>query len=183
MPERRAGLKRARVFFALWPSHETREALARLAHEVQADSGGRAVSRPNIHLTLFFVGDVAREQIAVLEAAAQAVQAGPFALTIDRIGYFRHNRIVWAGAAHCPPELIALEARLRAALEPLGLRGEDRPYVPHITLVRKAERRPVVDAVQPHAWHVRDLVLMESVAIAGGVRYEPLRQWPLIMSR
>lgn len=180
---RRAKAGRARVFFALWPPDEIRHALAGLAHEAQRESGGRAIARPNIHLTLFFVGDIARGQIAGLEAAAASVRAGAFMLTIDRIGYFRHNRIVWAGTAHCPSELIVLEARLRAALAPLGLRGDDRPYVPHLTLVRKADRKPVRDTVPPHVWHVHELALMESVAIAGGVSYQPLAQWPLIMAR
>ena len=126
---------------------------------------------------------LARERISRLECAARSVHAASFALTIDRIGYFRHNRIVWAGAAHCPPELVALEARLRGALEPLGVQAEDRPYVPHITLVRKAQRKPARCTPEACVWRVEDLVLMESVAIAGGVRYEPLAKWPLIMAR
>lgn len=157
--------------------------LAQWGKQLMAECGGRAVARSNIHLTLFFVGDVAREHIARLAAAARFVCAAPFALTIDRVGYFRHNRIVWAGAARCPPQLVALEASLRGALEPLGVQAEDRPYVPHITLVRKAQRKPAQCTPEACVWRVEDFVLMESVAIAGGVRYEPLARWPLIMAR
>lgn len=174
---------RARVFFALWPQDGPRTTLARWGNQLMAECGGRAVARSNIHLTLFFVGDVPRQHISRLAAAAQSVHAAPFALTIDRIGYFRHNRIVWAGTAHCPPQLVALEARLRGALEPLGVRAEDRPYVPHVTLVRKAQRKPARCTPEACVWRVEDLVLMESVALAGGVRYEPLAKWPLIMAR
>lgn len=154
-----------------------------MANQMQAECGGRAVSRSNIHLTLLFVGVVTRERATLLEGAARSVSAAPFALTIDRIGYFRHNRIVWAGAAHCPPELVALEARLRGALAPLGVKAEDRAYVPHITLVRKAQRKPARFTPEACVWRVQDLVLMESVAITGGVRYRPLAKWPLIMAR
>lgn len=183
MPEPCAKPDRARVFFALWPQGEPRTTLARWGDQLVAECGGRAVARSNIHLTLFFVGDVAREHIARLEGAARSVHTAPFALTIDRIGHFRHNRIVWAGTAHCPPQLLALEARLRATLEPLGVKAEDRPYLPHITLVRKAQRKPARRTPEACIWRVEDLVLMESVANAGGVRYEPLAKWPLIMAR
>lgn len=179
MPERCARLERARLFFALWPPEEVCETLAGVADELQAECGGRAIARPNIHLTLFFVGDTPRELIAGFEAAARGVRADPFALAIDRIGYFRHNRIAWAGASRCPPGLSALEAQIRAAIAPLGVRGEDRPYVPHVTLVRKAERKPVRSTLDACIWHVRELVLVESVAMAGRVRYEPLARWPL----
>ena len=183
MPGTRAQAERARDFFALWPQDEPRTMLAQWGKQLMVECGGRAVASSNIHLTLFFVGDVAREHIARLAAAARSVHAAPFALTIDRIGYFRHNRLVWAGAAHCPPQLVALEARLRGALEPLGVRAEDRPYVPHITLVRKAQRKPARCTPEACVWRVDDFLLMESLAIAGGVRYEPLARWPLIMAR
>jgi RNA 2',3'-cyclic 3'-phosphodiesterase len=157
--------------------------LAQWGKDLMIDCGGRAVASANIHLTLSFVGDVEREHIARLEGAARSVHAAPFALTVDRIGYFRFNRIVWAGTAHCPPPLTALETRLRAALAPLGMKAEDRPYVPHITLVRQAQRKPSLCTPQACVWRVEEFVLMESVAIAGGVRYEPLARWPLIMPR
>lgn len=179
----RASSERARVFFALWPPDEIREALASVANEVAAECGGRAIALPNIHLTLFFVGDIARQRLAPLEAAAESLRAAAFALTIDRLGYFRHNRIAWAGTTLCPPELEALEADLRAALAPLGVQAEDRRYVPHVTLVRKAERKPARSSLNACVWHVEELVLVESVAIRGGVQYEPLAQWPLIMAR
>ena len=168
---------RARLFFALWPDDAGRTALTALASDVHAQCGGRAVTPENIHLTLFFVGPVERSRVAALEAAAAAIYTGPFELTFDRIGYWRHNRIAWVGAAHSPPAISVLEASLRAALAPEGIRAEDRTYVPHITLVRHAERRPVARAIPPCVWRAEDFALVESIPAGGGVRYEVRRRW------
>jgi 2'-5' RNA ligase len=156
-----------------------RAALAAMAHEAQALCGGRAAAPANIHLTLFFVGDVERERSAALEEAAGEARGASFELAIDRVGYWRHNRIVWAGTSACPAALIELESSLRAVLARLGLRGEERPYAPHITLVRDAARKPAPAVFAPLAWPVSEFVLVESVPRAGGVSYEPRARWRL----
>jgi 2'-5' RNA ligase len=174
-----ASRDRARLFFALWPDASVQAALATLARDVQTHCGGRAIAQQNIHLTLFFVGAFERARMEALKDAAASAHAAAFSLSIDRLGYWRHNRILWAGARDCPAELTKLASRLSDALVRIGIHGEDRPYVPHVTLLRNAERRPQHTTIEPCTWRVKDFVLMESVSIAGGVRYEPLAIWPL----
>jgi 2'-5' RNA ligase len=133
----------------------------------------------NIHLTLFFVGSVERERVRELERAAALLRGEAFSLVIDHVGYWRHNAIVWAGARQCPAALANLVSDLRAALAGIGVEGEERPYVPHITLVRDAQRRPASRSMEPSLWEAREYVLVESVQVSGGVRYEPFARWPL----
>ena len=166
---------RARVFFAIRPEEPVREALAAAALRAREECGGRATARPKIHLTLFFVGEVERSRIPELEACAAAVTAPAFELSTDVLGYWRHNRIVWAGTRSAPPALSILVAALTAKLAEIGYRGEDRPYVPHVTLVRNARSAPRNAALDAPQWDVREFVLVES---AEG-RYEPLAGWPL----
>ena len=170
---------RARVFFALWPPEPVRGALACLAQAARSECGGRAIAAANLHLTLFFVGSIDRARIPRLDSAERAVRAAPFDLAIDRLGYFRHARIVWAGAAHAPPQLVALADRLASALAGCGLEADARPYAPHVTLVRKATRRPAQQTMEACRWRVADYVLVESVPAAAGVRYQVLSQWRL----
>ena len=170
---------RARLFFALWPEASVQAALGQLAREAQTHCAGRAIVQENIHLTLFFVGAFERARVESLERAAASVRAGLFSLVLDRLGYWRHNHIVWAGARECPAELAKLASALSAALAQVGVQGEDRPYVPHVTLLRNAERRPPPTTIQPCMWRVSDFVLMESVPVSGGVRYQALATWPL----
>jgi RNA 2',3'-cyclic 3'-phosphodiesterase len=168
----------ARVFFALWPSPEVRDALAALASDVQAECGGRATRSDNIHLTLFFVGDVETDRLDAVRAAAGAVRSAPVELVVDRLGYFRRARIAWAGAA-CPPALASLVAQLTDNLAAQGVEGEDRPFVPHITLVREAPRKPARTSVAPVIWRARDFALVQSRRGAPGSAYELLERWGL----
>ena len=55
----------------------------------------------DLHLTLAFVGDVDRDRLP-LEAVGDAVGGPGFELPIDAVGYWPHNRIVWAGSTACP---------------------------------------------------------------------------------
>ncbi|HEX2825453.1 MAG TPA: RNA 2',3'-cyclic phosphodiesterase [Burkholderiales bacterium] len=167
--------ERARVFFALWPEDAVRAALSAAAVRAQAECAGRATAAARIHLTLFFVGGVARSDLTTLAECAASVAGRPFELATDVLGYWRHNRIVWAGARETPSALTSLVADLTAALAAAGYRGEDRPYAPHVTLVRNARRPPRTADVAAPRWSARDFVLAES---AGG-RYDVLARWPL----
>lgn len=169
---------RARVFFALWPDAPVRRGLAQLAVEARTECGGRATPSDKIHLTLVFVGDIERSRIAALKACAAPIDAQPFELELDALGWWRHNRIVWAGAKRCPSAIVALVAALSANVAGLGIAVDDRPYVPHVTLVRNARGAPKQLLMAPLVWRARELVLVESVSGAGGSRYEVIAKWP-----
>jgi 2'-5' RNA ligase len=169
----------ARLFFAAWPAPEVQEALGKLALELKPGCGGRAIPARNIHLTLVFLGDVERASLPRIEALARAVVASRFDLNVDRIQYWRHNRIVWAGVTRCPPAALALVEQLEAGVADAGMRVERRPYVPHVTLLRDALRSPADAAVPAIAWPVDRFALVESVQRDRGRVYEPLREWPL----
>ena len=137
------------------------------------------MAQDNIHITLFFVGSIERTRVPALERAASQARAQPFSLAIDRLGYWRHNQIVWAGTTKCPAALVELAVTLRVALAGEGVQGEERPYAPHVTLVRNAGRKPAPRPFEPCEWRVDEFVLVESVPAPGGVRYQPRLRWPL----
>lgn len=168
---------RARVFFALWPAAPVRTALAQAAERAHAHCGGRITAEQKIHLTLFFVGGIERSRIAELEACAKRVTAAPFDLDLDVLGYWRHNHIVWAGTRQTPAGLAALVSELTRSLESAGCHGDDRPYAPHVTLVRNAKHAPPEPTLDVPRWEARDFVLVESAA--GGTRYDVIARWPL----
>ena len=170
---------RPRLFFALWPDETVRNALASMGADMHPACGGRLVAVANIHLTLFFVGAVDQSRVDDLGAAAGRVKSNAFELTLDRLGRFRRSGVAWAGSSRCPPELIDLEASLRAELGCEGFKAEERPYAPHVTLIRDAKAKPADRPVTPCVWQVTEFVLVESVAVRGGVRYEPRSCWPL----
>jgi 2'-5' RNA ligase len=168
----------ARVFFALWPDAAVRAALSAAALAAQAECGGRATAAEKIHLTLFFVGNVERSRIPRLERSAADLSARPFWLDMSVLGHWRHNRIVWAGTGASPPELSRLVARLTRNLVQEGIKAEDRPYVPHVTLVRNARRAPSAKAIAVPAWDATELVLVESAQAERGSRYDVVARFP-----
>jgi RNA 2',3'-cyclic 3'-phosphodiesterase len=170
---------RARLFFALWPDDVVRGTLATAARDVQAQTGGRAIPSDKIHLTLYFVGSIDRGRMSALEAIGASMRSRAFELALDTLGYWRHNRIVWCGTTRCPPALTALAADLHTALAHDGVRAEERPYAPHVTLVRDAARAPRDAAFARCAWQVREFVLVESEPLEGAMRYAVRARWPL----
>ena len=169
--------ERARVFFAAWPTPEVQRSLGDVARQAD-ECGGRAVPAHNIHLTLVFIGDVPRPRVAELEALGSTIVAPRFDLVVDRLEYWRHNRILWAGVEEYPPALRALVERLQEPAAAGGFRIERRPYVPHITLRRDARRAPASARIHV-AWPVTEFALMESAQRERGRGYEGLRKWPL----
>jgi 2'-5' RNA ligase len=169
----------ARVFFALWPTPAVQSALGDIARGARHHCGGRAVPDHNIHLTLVFLGNLPRDRVTVVEALASAVRGPRFALSVDRLEFWRHNRILWAGTALCPESLQVLVAQLQHVLAGAGFRVDQRPYVPHVTLLRDARRAPADSRVPAIEWAVKDFALVESAPRERGRVYQVLRSWPL----
>jgi len=170
-----------RVFFALWPDTAVREALARLASRTLAASRAGVVRPENLHATVVFVGEVAPERRQELCAAARALRPDAFELILDHVGYWRHNRVVFAGTSTPPGVLIEFAARLADALRRAGCPIERRAFVPHVTLARNA-RDPGPITLEPVVWRPRELALIESQRDGGKVVYQPVDCWTLAAS-
>ncbi|MEM7202834.1 MAG: RNA 2',3'-cyclic phosphodiesterase [Planctomycetota bacterium] len=133
------GASRARCFvgvrlpaaapqIALWLNE-----LARTRAEV------RWVRPVNVHLTVKFIGDVARERIDAVVAALREVRFAPFALGIDGLGQFPPRgrpRVLWAGVGGDVRALTALAEAIDDRLAALGFARETRPFRAHVTLGR-----------------------------------------------
>ncbi|MEK7437610.1 MAG: RNA 2',3'-cyclic phosphodiesterase [Pseudomonadota bacterium] len=167
-----------RLFFALWPDSALQGRLA--AWTKLAAGNARPMRRENIHLTLAFLGTTDAALIAVLGECAHAVRFAPFALRLDRVGYWKHKRLIWCGPEDEAQALTALVAALRAALDNAGIRYDSKPFVSHVTLVRKASGLAAAPSWVPLAWDVRDFALVRSVPSEAGVRYEVMQRFPAL---
>jgi 2'-5' RNA ligase len=167
-----------RLFFALWPDAATRAQLDEWGRVLHAVSGGRRTRAANLHLTLAFIGDIDDARLADVEHAASAVDPAPFVLNIDAPGYWKHNRIVWAGANNEPDELHSLVAQLRGGLTRAAVPFDMKGFAAHITLLREARALAPVPALDPIAWGISGFALVRSVSAAGGSAYQVHRAWP-----
>jgi 2'-5' RNA ligase len=167
-----------RVFFAVWPDRAAADTLHRLAREASGRCGGRVMRRDSLHLTLAFLGDVPADRMADAMQVADRIAAEPFELILDRIGYWKHNRILWAGGVS--PALTFLADALGDGLRAAGFAIEARPFVAHLTLLRDAHcGGEVPPLAQPIAWPVGEFVLAESRRSREGSHYEAAGRWPL----
>lgn len=153
--------------------------LSGVAASARKECGGRAMKTGTLHLTLAFVGEIDDDRLPELLTAAAAVEGERFDLILDRLGWWRHNRILWAGCGHTPAALSALADGLAGRLRVAGFPVERRPFAAHLTLLRNClcERLPNLE--EPVAWPAEEFVLVRSRLSDAGSRYEILGRWPL----
>lgn len=136
-----------RLFFAILFPETVKDGLCAAMEKMRpCFPGGNFTRRENLHLTLAFLGEAGPAQAESAREALRAVRAAPFRLQIGGIGCFRRGGgdIYWAGVEKSRP-LAALHDALNAQLRARGLRTEDQPFRPHLTLVRRAVLAPGCD--------------------------------------
>lgn len=169
----------ARVFFALWPKAQVRQALHRLAMEYQSRCGARATRADTLHMTLLFLGEVEHARLPQLMQAADKVSALPFELVLERLSFWQHNRIAYAAPL---VEVQALERLFKALQQELLVAGflfENYEFNPHVTLLRHVRLVLESQTITPIVWWADSFVLVESIMTDRGVSYQILQKWPL----
>ncbi len=167
-----------RLFLALWPPDPVREAMRDVGRRLAREVDGRRVGDAGLHLTLAFLGTVEEARREALETALSTLELSAHTLLLDRLGYWHRPQVVWVGASRTPEALAAFVTELRACLRALELSVEERPFVPHVTLLRKVRRRPPALPFDPIAWAVDGFVLVQSELHPEGAYYTVLRRWP-----
>lgn len=133
----------------------------------------------NYHVTLAFLGNQPAALFDGIVLAAARLDVGPVVVTLDRFGHWPKPRVFWLGASACPPELQMLAERLWDGMEDLGLRREQRPFRPHVTLARKVTALPEVSEPDPLIWRASSFALIESVTEQQGARYTVAKEFSL----
>lgn len=151
------------------------------------------VPAPNLHLSLAFLGNIARDSIGpasdALDEAAASVTA--FSCEVSGVGTFgssRSPRVVWAGVEAVPP-LMELQRRVADLLPAVGLPIEKREYRPHVTLGRVRSSRgrdalvSAVVALREQRFGVivaERVCLFQSILGPAGAKYSLLHEAPLM---
>ncbi len=134
-----------RIFVGIQLAEAVRDGIAAQLAPFKAIANSiRWTESRNIHLTLKFIGEASGTRTESIQEAllAAKVPAAPFTLSIRGFGKFPAGEdlhIFWAGIED-NPHLQTLFAGVEAALEPLGVAREVRPFSPHITLGRNKAR-------------------------------------------
>ena len=79
----------ARLFIGFWPDADMRARLAAFRDDWRWPPGARAVADVDLHLTLHFIGNFARDRIAVLRARLDRVPLRRVELRPDATSVWR----------------------------------------------------------------------------------------------
>lgn len=131
-----------RLFVALEPNSKVVANLTELVRRLGPVSPIQWVHPRNMHLTLKYIGDTPKKGLdAVVQALSRVRVATPLNVPLAGLGFFpssRTPRIFWVGAENTSA-LRQLATGVDAALQPLGVVPEVRPFQPHLTLGRVLE--------------------------------------------
>lgn len=153
--------------------------------------GLRPVAPEGAHVTLKFLGNVARSRLCPLNEALTAAggDVTPFSLELRGVGAFPNAlapRVLWVGLGGDTEALSGLARRVDAAYATLGFTPERRRFSPHLTIARigdgvaPGDRRraaAALDAVgldDPTPFLVEAFHLIKSVLTPSGPIYETI---------
>lgn len=171
-----SGGSRHRLFFALVPDAAVRRRVCDLQRRLGVE--GRAVSPPNLHVTLAFLG---MQEAAVIPRVCDIASGLTFPacrVVLDCLGQFGRGRVLWLGTKTVPKPLRDFQQSLVSDLTAAGIGHDPKPWQFHLTLYRRL-RKPF-PTLSPVAieWSVRGFDLVESAAAKKGVEYQSIGHWP-----
>lgn len=168
-----------RAFIALELPEGFVQETADLARSLSGQVAGRFSRRENYHVTLAFLGELdeagARAAIGALDALCPG--RGPIELRPCGLGTFGRPRdaTLWMGLEPAPG-LVELAEVVRAALAERWVEFDDKPFMPHVTLARRARlpREELSGLVFPRAAMAGRVTLFKSTLLPEGAQYKQL---------
>ena len=136
------------------------------------------IKKSNLHITLEFLGEVSEEDQHALETKVSKLNSEPFDIELTRIGWWKKPQILWIGTTHSTKPLVKLVKSIKKCVKQQGLKTDDRPYKPHITIARKVKQVIVPKETFHIPWHVNSFALVVSKSVESGVEYQVLKEWP-----
>lgn len=188
-----------RIFVGVELEEAQRRACAAAISDLQSQLHGvrhltvRWVPEENLHITLWFLGEIKEDAAArLMDALRTPWTIERFNLTVGDAGAFPPSgppRILWFGVREGADSLEATYRDLAARFAVLRYEAERRPYHPHVTIgrIKDVDRlgsRELRDALRDHVFtaasqRVTTITLFQSRLSPHGARYEPLLRVPL----
>ncbi|MEU6203533.1 RNA 2',3'-cyclic phosphodiesterase [Micromonospora musae] len=191
-----------RLFVAVNPPAEvvadltTQVGRLRVAAAAAAGTDVRLADPAHAHLTLAFLGEVEEARLVEVESALglaaqwfrESRDTAP-RLRLGGGGRFGANRftILWVDVRGEVEALDTLARLIRSRLRNARLPHDERPFRPHLTIARPADRvdesdveadRVALDGYQGPEWPAHELVLTRSHP-GPRPRYDRVAAWPL----
>jgi RNA 2',3'-cyclic 3'-phosphodiesterase len=135
------GDERLRLFCALRLPAETVERLAAWQAGLGAPAGGRIIPPQNLHVTLAFLGSTPRSRVDDVGGALRAAAETAEPPVLAAVRYRETQSVGMVVLDDEDDRATGLARELAGRLERLGVyRPEQRPWLPHVTVMRFRER-------------------------------------------
>lgn len=157
----------------------------------------RWVSKDNLHLTLAFLGNTSKQELAEVSKLMQELgeRHSTFQLSVSRIVYGpdeKRPRMIWA-VIEKSPRLLTLQKDVEQTLaqsNQISYQPEKRSFSPHLTLARlkvfelqrvELDELPEVNEDILLAFRVQSIEVMESKLKRSGAEYTIVREIPFTL--
>jgi RNA 2',3'-cyclic 3'-phosphodiesterase len=134
-----------RLFVALALPAEICSRLVDFVAALQPTTAARFLPAESYHITLKFIGESQRR--AEIVSQLQTIRRDSFAYAIANVGFFpnaRAPRIFWAGVEQPVGQtaLQALASEVDRSLAAIGIKPDEKPFRPHLTIARPGSGDP-----------------------------------------
>ena len=154
---------------------------ARLA---ATDAVLKLVEPGNIHITLWFLGNITPFMAERIYEGMRKLSFKPFRVELTGVGAFPRQtrpRVVWIGVGRGSDELRAIYEQLKGILRPFGFRPDPKGFTPHVTVARVKRHGPELvrtimecSTEQFGVFEAREVRLKKSVLTPRGPIYSTL---------
>lgn len=168
-----------RLFFAAVPDPEPRARLRQAADSLQIATA-RAVPADQYHLTLLFLGAVDPVRLPAVRAVGMARRTCGFELRLDRWRHWREQSLLVAVPSEVPAQLTELRDALAHGVARVGVGFDARPFLPHVTALKKVAQAPVPSGPGVLVWRVDSFALVASQRQGSASVYTVVESWPLL---
>ena len=150
----------------------------------------RWVPPENIHMTLFFLGNVPLDNIPKLtNALKEMVDLNHFKASIEKTGIFpstQNPKIFWLGVGNGIKKMSVLYEKVKKAVAPFKKGRKKERFSPHITIGRASQSSGNIDVFpfleyvySPRELDINSVALYESQLLPHGAEYKVLTTFPL----
>ncbi len=132
-----------RIFIALDIDDTIRQRIQRFMEGVSGFAPDARWVRPeSLHVTLKFIGEKPDEIVEKIKRALSGIHSESIEIAFRSYGFFptaKAARVFWVGI-ESGPQLASLAKAVDEVAFTLGIRKEDHPFTPHLTLARGGGR-------------------------------------------
>lgn len=147
----------------------------------------KLVEPKNVHVTMRFLGEISPSTVDLIRKAMDEMKFYEFKIRLKGLGAFpkpTFPRAIWIGVREGNDELTRIYSEMESKLRGIGIRPENRPFHPHVTIARlkggeKSKIVEVIDAMSDYEFGVivgRSFRLKKSILSPKGPVYSTVHE-------